>query len=70
MFDIVQHTGLLYHVRDPLWTISQARSVVKTGGHLLIETACILDDKEHTFYIRVCVILQEATLFFCFTLLC
>nr|WP_289135863.1 hypothetical protein [uncultured Brevibacillus sp.] len=53
-----------------MWTISQARSVVKTGGHLLIETACILDDKEHTFYIRVCVILQEATLFFCFTLLC
>ena len=46
LFDIVQHTGLLYHVRDPLWTISQARSVVKTGGHLLLETACILDDKE------------------------
>lgn len=46
LFDIVQHTGLLYHVRDPLWTLSQARSVIKTGGHLLLETACILDDNE------------------------
>lgn len=32
-YDIVQHLGLLYHVRDPLWTLSQCRSVVKTGGH-------------------------------------
>lgn len=42
-FDIVQHLGLLYHLRDPLWTLSQSRSVLKTGGHLLLETACILD---------------------------
>jgi len=42
-FDIVQHLGLLYHLRDPMWTLSQSRSVVKTGGHLLLETACILD---------------------------
>lgn len=36
-FDIVQHLGLLYHVRDPLLTLSQARSVIKTGGYLLFE---------------------------------
>lgn len=42
-FDIVQHLGLLYHLRDPMWTLSQCRSVIKTGGHLLLETACILD---------------------------
>jgi SAM-dependent methyltransferase len=42
-FDVVQHLGLLYHLRDPMWTLSQSRSVLKTGGHLLLETACILD---------------------------
>ena len=46
LFDIVQHLGLLYHVRDPLWTLSQCRSVVKTGGHLLLETAAILHSNE------------------------
>lgn len=45
-FDIIQHFGLLYHVRDPLMTLSQARSVIKTGGHLIIETACILNNDE------------------------
>jgi len=45
-FDIVQHLGLLYHVRDPLYTLSQCRSVIKTGGHLLLETAAILDSDE------------------------
>lgn len=45
-FDIVQHLGLLYHVRDPLWTLSQCRSVIKRGGHLLLETAAILDTNE------------------------
>ena len=43
-FDIVQHMGLLYHLRDPLLTLSQARSVIKTGGHLLIETAVVADE--------------------------
>ena len=45
LFDIVQHLGLLYHARDPLLTLAQARSVMRTGGHLLIETAAILDEK-------------------------
>lgn len=41
-FDIVQHLGLLYHLRDPMLSLSQARSVVRTGGHLLIEGEVIL----------------------------
>ena len=46
MFDIVQHLGLLYHLRDPLLSISQARSCIKTGGNLLIETNVIMDTDE------------------------
>lgn len=45
-FDIVQHFGLLYHLRDPLLSLSQARSVLKPGGKLIIETDVILDSDE------------------------
>lgn len=44
-FDIVQHLGLLYHLRDPMYSLSQARSVLKTNGKLLIETDIILNEK-------------------------
>ena len=40
-FDVVQHLGLLYHLRDPLLTLSQVRSVLREGGYLLLETAAI-----------------------------
>ena len=46
MFDIVQHLGLLYHLRDPLLSLSQARSCIKAGGILLIETNVIMDTEE------------------------
>lgn len=46
MFDVVQHLGLLYHLRDPMLSISQARSCIKTGGALLIETNVIMDTEE------------------------
>jgi SAM-dependent methyltransferase len=38
-FDIIHHLGLLYHLRDPLLSLIQTRSVIKTGGKLLFETA-------------------------------
>jgi len=44
LFDVVQNLGLLYHVRDPLLTLSQSRSVLQTGGYLLIETAAVVDE--------------------------
>ncbi|PTN34154.1 DUF1698 domain-containing protein [Desulfonatronum sp. SC1] len=44
LFDIVQHLGIFYHLRDPLLSLSQARSVLKTGGHLLMETAIVLNE--------------------------
>lgn len=46
LFEIVQHFGVLYHLRDPLWSLSQARSVIRKGGYLLLETAVVLDDDE------------------------
>ena len=38
-FDVVQHLGLLYHLRDPMLSLAQSRSVLKDGGTLLLETA-------------------------------
>jgi len=46
LFDIVQHLGLLYHLRDPFLSLSQARSCIKTGGTLIIETNIVLDIEE------------------------
>lgn len=46
MFDIVQHLGLFYHLRDPFLSLSQARSCLKPGGTLLIETNVITDSEE------------------------
>ena len=42
-FDIVHDLGLLYHLRDPLASLSQARSVIKEGGLLLLETGVVLN---------------------------
>lgn len=44
LFDIVQHLGLLYHLREPFLSLSQARSVLKAEGYLLIETAVVVDE--------------------------
>ncbi len=41
-FDIVQHFGLLYHLRDPMLSLSQARSVLKPGGQLIIESDVVM----------------------------
>jgi tRNA (mo5U34)-methyltransferase len=45
-FDIVQHLGLLYHLRDPMLSLLQARSVLKPDGILLIETDVILENDD------------------------
>jgi SAM-dependent methyltransferase len=46
LFDIVQHLGLLYHLRDPMLSLSQARSCIKIGGTLLLETNFVMDSEE------------------------
>jgi hypothetical protein len=43
-FDIVHHFGLLYHLRDPLLSLTQARAVMPVGSLLILETAFINDD--------------------------
>lgn len=43
LFDVVQHLGLLYHLRDPMLSLGQARSVLRDGGYLLIETAAVVN---------------------------
>lgn len=48
LFDVVHHLGLLYHLRDPMLSLSQARSVLKMGGYLLLETAAV-DDEHQSF---------------------
>jgi len=46
MFDIVQHLGLFYHLRDPFASLAQARSCIKTDGTLIIETNVVMDSDE------------------------
>ena len=51
LFDIVQHFGLLYHLRDPMYSLSQARSVLRTGGTLFVETDIVMDvDESYMLY--------------------
>lgn len=45
-FDIVQHFGLLYHLKDPMISLAEARNVLRTGGNLIIETDVILNKNE------------------------
>ena len=39
-FDIIQCTGLLYHVQHPLLAIRQMRHCCNVGASLILETAC------------------------------
>src|SRR6266480_4055697 len=42
-FDIVVLSGILYHVFSPVHLLGYARSLARTGGLVIIETAAILD---------------------------
>lgn len=53
LFDIVQHMGLLYHLRDPMMSLSQSRSVLRRGGLLLLETAAFLDTEQSVMVFNV-----------------
>lgn len=45
-FDIVQNFGLMYHLRDPLLSLSQCRSVIENNGIMLLETAVYLESDQ------------------------
>lgn len=48
LFDIVQYCGVLYHLRDPMLSLTQIRNVMKPGGTLLVETA-VVDDEQNSY---------------------
>ena len=45
-FDIIQHFGILYHLRDPLLSLAQCRQVIDDDGVLLLETAFVNNDTD------------------------
>lgn len=49
-FDLVVLSGVLYHCFGPLHTLAMARSLVRTGGLMLIETYAAIDEKYAMFF--------------------
>jgi SAM-dependent methyltransferase len=49
-FDIVILSGVLYHCFGPLHTLAVARSLVRTGGLLIVETFAAVDDQYAMFF--------------------
>ena len=48
-FDLIVFSGVLYHMYDPMQGLALIRSLVRTGGQVVIETAAALSD-EHVGY--------------------
>ena len=44
-FDVVVLSGVLYHVFSPLHVIGLARTLLRPGGLLILETACSTEDR-------------------------
>ena len=42
-FDVVVFSGVMYHMLDPLGGLAHARSLVRDGGLLILETSAIID---------------------------
>jgi len=38
LFDVIIFPGVLYHLRYPFWSLKIIRSVLREGGHLVVET--------------------------------
>ncbi len=47
LFDVVIFPGVLYHLRYPFWGLRAIRDVLKIGGHLLIETAIWVGERNN-----------------------
>jgi 2-polyprenyl-3-methyl-5-hydroxy-6-metoxy-1,4-benzoquinol methylase len=45
-FDVICFSGVLYHLRYPVWGLRCIREVLKPGGHLVIHTAMYVDDNK------------------------
>jgi tRNA (mo5U34)-methyltransferase len=47
-FDVVIFPGVLYHLRYPFWGLRAIRDILKIGGHLLIETAIWVGERNNS----------------------
>jgi SAM-dependent methyltransferase len=47
LFDVVMMPGVLYHLRYPFWALKIIRDLLRDGGHLVLETAILIDDNRH-----------------------
>lgn len=46
MFDVICFSGVLYHLRYPMWGLRCLREVLNDGGYLIIHTALYVDDNK------------------------
>lgn len=53
-FDIVQHLGLFYHLRDPMQSVLECRNVIKDGGKLLFESAVMVGETRKVMQFNPC----------------
>ncbi|HEX2054737.1 MAG TPA: methyltransferase domain-containing protein [Actinomycetota bacterium] len=49
-FDLVVFSGVMYHTFSPLHALATARSLVRTGGLLLVETNSAVDEESAMFF--------------------
>jgi SAM-dependent methyltransferase len=49
-FDLVVLSGVLYHVFDPMHALGVARSLVRPGGIVIVETAAVVEDGFAMYY--------------------
>lgn len=49
-FDLIVFSGVLYHMYDPMQGLAMIRSMVRTGGIVVIETAAAISDKHVGYF--------------------
>ena len=49
-FDVVVLSGVLYHCFGPLHTLAMARSMIRTGGLMIVETFATADQEQGMFF--------------------
>ena len=49
-FDVVVLSGVLYHCFGPLHTLAMARSLIRTGGLMIVETFAVVDEQYAMYF--------------------
>jgi 2-polyprenyl-3-methyl-5-hydroxy-6-metoxy-1,4-benzoquinol methylase len=63
-FDLVIFLGVLYHCLAPLHALGMARSLVRTGGVMIVETLAALDKQQAMFFNTMGMISADPSTFF------